>query len=98
MQAPAAAGGFSAVQVPEPEFPAEVALALRAQDDLDGEWKAVRGNPGDAAYEDWTCTLQALKRAARRRFAPTHSAPRGGLARFVAGSDPRAPWRRSGPR
>eukprot|EP00959_Pyramimonas_sp_CCMP1952_P016613 352354-Pyramimonas_sp.AAC.1 len=36
MQAPAAAGGFSAVQVPEPEFPAEVALALRAQDDPDG--------------------------------------------------------------
>ncbi|CAK0854396.1 unnamed protein product [Prorocentrum cordatum] len=56
--ADAAEGGFSAVQIPEPEFPAEIALALREQNDPDGTWKDLRGYPAAIAYNDWTDTLR----------------------------------------
>ncbi|CAK0820287.1 unnamed protein product, partial [Prorocentrum cordatum] len=71
----AAEGGFSAAQVPEPQFPAEIALALREQNDPDGTWKELRGHPAATAHDDWTDTLRCLRHAARRRYAPPHSAP-----------------------
>ncbi|CAK0860926.1 unnamed protein product, partial [Prorocentrum cordatum] len=71
----AAEGGFSAVQVPEPEFPSEIALALREQNDPDGTWKELRGHPAATAHDDWTDTLRRLRHAARRRCAPPRSAP-----------------------
>eukprot|EP00959_Pyramimonas_sp_CCMP1952_P014633 309917-Pyramimonas_sp.AAC.1 len=75
MKANARDGGFSAVVVPDPETPSEFALELRAAEDPDGEWKQLRGHPSSTVYVDWTGTLLALERSARRRFAPCLSAP-----------------------
>eukprot|EP00959_Pyramimonas_sp_CCMP1952_P027976 587102-Pyramimonas_sp.AAC.1 len=71
MTASAREGGFSAVQIADPQEASAGTLRRLADEGQEHFCQA----PASTAHDDWFRTLSQLKKAARRRYSPPHSVP-----------------------